>query len=144
VLRRFDVATLEIEGRDLATELSERRDASSRQSLLAPLATLLAALLNAGAWHQDLNARNILLTRATTGEPVAAVLDVDRVRFSPGGDPHIREANFARLRRSFQRLAASGIPVFADAELAEVDARVREIDAARAQERATITEASIA
>lgn len=144
VLRRVDVATLEIEGRDLATELAARPDPSAREPLLVPLATLLAALLNAGAWHQDLNARNILLARQGGDDPVAAVLDVDRVRFSPGGDPHIRDANFSRLRRSLQRLASQGIPVFGEPELAAIDERVREIDAARASERAAITEESIA
>ncbi len=143
ILRRVDVATLELQGSDLVTALSSASGDAERKALLPPLTTLLASLLNAGAWHQDLNARNIFITRDPAGALVAAVLDVDRVQFSPGGDPHIRDANLARLRRSLQKLGATGVPVFTDAELAEVDQQVREADASRAAQRAAAAEAGI-
>jgi hypothetical protein len=144
VLRRFDVATLEIDGTDLATTLTGMTTDEQRASLLPPLTALLAALLNAGAWHQDLNARNILLTRNTQGETMAAVLDVDRVRFSPGGDPHIRQANLDRLRRSLDKLASTGVTVLSASQLAKIDDAVRAADAARAAERAAAAEAGVA
>lgn len=57
-------------------------------------------LHDAGAWHADLNANNILLTDAAE----VHVIDFDRGRLRPQ-DTAWREANLARLRRSLDKLA---------------------------------------
>jgi hypothetical protein len=135
LLRRFDVATLEVDGLDLAAALSAAPNAAERARLIPSVARLLAALLNAGAWHQDLNAKNILIAANSDGSPVALALDVDRVRFSPGGDPQVRDANHRRLARSMHKRRALGESAFDDAELQALDAEVRRIESAGAAQR---------
>jgi hypothetical protein len=93
-------------------------------------------MLNAGAWHQDLNARNILLTTREQGQVLGLVVDVDRVRFAPPGDPHVRDANLARLRRSMEKFRARGAPAFDDGDFAEIERLMGTEEAARAQDRA--------
>jgi len=60
----------------------------------------------AGAWHADLNVRNILLD----ADYNVYLIDFDRARFNPGKRVN-GEGNLKRLKRSFQKLwAANGIP----------------------------------
>ncbi|MGQ0646672.1 MAG: hypothetical protein ACT4P7_03815, partial [Gemmatimonadaceae bacterium] len=73
----------------------------------------------------------------------AVVLDVDRVRFVPSGDPHVREANLARLRRSMAKLLARGATVFDDHDFAELDRLLASDEAARASGRAAALEGQI-
>ena len=54
---------------------------------------------NAGVWHADLNARNILLDKAHQ----VFLIDFDRARFSPG-KPVNPEGNLNRLKRSMVKL----------------------------------------
>jgi 3-deoxy-D-manno-octulosonic acid kinase len=136
ILRRLDVMTVEVEGSDLATALAQAASPGERQALHAPVARLLGAMLNAGAWHQDLNARNILLTTREQGQVLGLVVDVDRVRFAPPGDPHVRDANLARLRRSMEKFRARGAPAFDDGDFAEIERLMGTEEAARAQDRA--------
>ncbi len=106
LFRRVDVVTMELVGRDLADMLASANDAAQRRELVLPVARLIAKLSNAGAWHQDLNIKNILLARSgdgESGELSAFVLDVDRVKFVPAGDPHLHAVALARLRRSMQK-----------------------------------------
>ena len=142
LFRRVDVMTAEVNGVDLAHALARSGSGAERRALLPPVARLLGAMLNAGAWHQDLNARNILLTAPEDGESLALVIDVDRVRFAPPGDPHVRDANLARLRRSMQRFRARGEPAFDDLEFAELERLVTTEEAARASDRAAALEKS--
>ena len=104
ILRRSDVATREIpNGHDLSVALAKVLDHDHRKMVLDAIAKLLRSLTHAGAHHQDLNLKNVLLT-AGEGEGLDAhVLDVDRVRFSSPGSPLVAKANFDRLIRSLRK-----------------------------------------
>lgn len=101
LLRRADVATAEVAGDDLAAVLT-RQPSDAPASWMLPVSELLKGLTRAGAWHPDLNVKNILVSTDPTGAPRAFVLDVDRVRFHPPEDPNVRSANFNRLVRSLR------------------------------------------
>ena len=104
VFRRFDVATREISnGHDLSVVLAEVTDHDHRVMVLDSIARLLRALFHAGAHHQDLNLKNVLMT-AGEGEGLDAhVLDVDRVQFHSPGSPLVAKANLDRLFRSLRK-----------------------------------------
>jgi 3-deoxy-D-manno-octulosonic acid kinase len=124
LLRRSDFVTLELPGVDLGTALLEKPSQAERRAWLAPLGDLVRALTRAGAWHPDLNVRNILLVAApdTTGAATttAFVLDIDRVRFVPPGDPTVRDANIQRLERSVRKWRTLHGSGFDDEELREL------------------------
>ena len=141
VLRRLDVVTVEVNGLDLAATLAREPEAAARPGIVHAVARLLAALLNAGAWHQDLNAKNILIATTDAGDRHGVLLDVDRVRFVPAGDPHMRRANLERLRRSMDKYRERGEPALNIAEFAEIEALVGSEEAARATDRETALEA---
>jgi 3-deoxy-D-manno-octulosonic acid kinase len=122
ILRRSDFVTLALPGRDLGSALNEQPEAAARHAWLQPIGDLVRALTRAGAWHQDLNVRNILLVPNAEGLHNAFVLDVDRVRFAPPGDPNVRDANIARLERSVRKWRAQHGGGFDDAELRELRA----------------------
>ncbi len=103
LLRRADVMTVELPGQDLAAALTGATTDAERQALATPVASLLGALTQAGAWHPDLNVKNILLVPDDAEQLHPAVLDVDRVRFIPTGAPTVREANIRRLERSLAK-----------------------------------------
>ncbi|MDQ3674850.1 MAG: hypothetical protein M3365_10790 [Gemmatimonadota bacterium] len=104
VLRRFDVATREIpDGHDLSVVLAKVTDPPHRVMVFDAVVKLLRALTHAGAHHQDLNLKNVLLT-AGEGEGLDAhVLDVDRVQFDSPGSPLVAQANLDRLLRSLRK-----------------------------------------
>ncbi|MFL5508177.1 MAG: lipopolysaccharide kinase InaA family protein [Gemmatimonadaceae bacterium] len=92
-LRRSDVATREIpNGHDLSVALAEVTDHDHRRMVLDAVVKLLNALTHAGAYHQDLNLKNILLTAGSGPGLDAHVLDVDRVQFSSPGSPLVARA----------------------------------------------------
>jgi 3-deoxy-D-manno-octulosonic acid kinase len=103
LLRLADVATREVaRARDLGDALLARPSAGEVARLLDATAALLRALAAAGAWHPDLNVKNVLL--ADDGARVVAyVLDVDRVVFRRPGDPSVARRNLARLARSARK-----------------------------------------
>lgn len=104
--RRADVVTREIaDGEDLLAALV-RADAQERDSSLVPaVAELLVALARAGAWHPDLNLKNVLVTPLPPRAHRAWVLDVDVVEFGEPGDLDLATRNLARLERSARKLA---------------------------------------
>lgn len=116
-LRRADVVTRELPGRDLAELLGTERDPAVREGALQATGKLLRQLDDAGARHPDLNLKNVFIG-ATDEGLVASVLDVDRVRFTRG-DPHA--ANVARLVRSAMKWRQHGAPI-TDAEIARLRA----------------------
>ncbi len=128
-LRRVDVVTAEVEGRDLASHLAAV-EPPERRALVEPVAHLIGALTEAGAWHQDLNAKNILIT-PRDGVLRAVVLDVDRVQFMPGGDPHLRDANLQRLQRSIAKARGRGVATFSEDDWAALVDRVGAEEAIR-------------
>jgi hypothetical protein len=104
IVRRSDVATREIaNGHDLSVALAKVTDHAHRVMVLDAVAKLLRSLTHAGAHHQDLNLKNVLLTAGGGPGLDAHVLDVDRVRFSAAGSPLIAKANLDRLIRSLRK-----------------------------------------
>jgi hypothetical protein len=101
--RRADVLTAEIESsRDLAAVLMNDTD-EERVAAWSATRKLLGALAHARAWHQDLNAKNILLRGAADRSFDAFVLDVDRVAFLSGSATSVMSRNIARLARSARK-----------------------------------------
>ena len=130
-LSRIDVLVEEIAGaRDLANVV---RDGGVTPPLVEATAHLLAALARAGARHDDLNLKNVLIGAAPvpdgdTGATTAYAIDVDRVSL---GHPRVRamEANVARLSRSARKWRRGrGLP-FDDQQLAALARRARELAA---------------
>lgn len=99
IFARSDVMTRRLpEGADFP-DVWRQSDEPGREALLRAVARLLGDLARAGAWHADLNLKNIYIAgRATDMTPY--VLDVDRVSF-PGGNCASR--NFQRLARSVRK-----------------------------------------
>jgi hypothetical protein len=122
LLRRSDVVTLELPGRDLGSALLDEPDEDVRKTWLSAVASLVASLSRLGAWHPDLNVRNVLLVENGPGIVDAFVLDVDRIRFHPPGDPHVRDANLDRLERSVRKWRGRHGAGFRDEELRELRA----------------------
>ncbi|MFN8570659.1 MAG: lipopolysaccharide kinase InaA family protein [Gemmatimonadaceae bacterium] len=114
ILRRSDVATLEVAGADLGAWLLEPDAQSTAERWLAPVADLLKGLTRAGAWHPDLNVKNILLAADDGGVMRAFVLDVDRIEFHLPDDPTVRAANFNRLERSLRKWRSRAATVIDD------------------------------
>lgn len=141
LLRRVDLMTVEVDGPDLARALALRPPESERQEIVRAVAQLVSALHNAGAWHQDLNAKNILIGQNAAGAAVGIALDVDRVQFVPAGDPHALEANIERLARSSDKYRARGEAALTAAEFQTIRDLVRSDEATRAQARETAFEA---
>jgi hypothetical protein len=104
LLRRSDVATREIpNGYDLSVSLAKVTDHDHRVMVLDAIVKMLRSLTQAGAHHQDLNLKNVLLTAGDGPGLDAHVLDVDRVRFSSPGSPLVGKANLDRLIRSLRK-----------------------------------------
>jgi len=118
IFRRFDIVTREIpNGHDLSVVLAKVTDHAHRTMVLDAIARLLRSLFHAGAHHQDLNLKNVLMT-AGEGEGLDAhVLDVDRVAFHSPGSPLVAKANLDRLFRSLRKWRdAHGLPFSAEDE----------------------------
>lgn len=62
---------------------------------------------DAGVWHADLNAHNILVHPVPGGQPQVYLIDFDRAR-TRAQDGAWRDANLARLHRSLQKITAGG------------------------------------
>ena len=98
LFRRADVMTRAVDhARDLADFMRPGEPAAARADAWRATRALVAALDAAGAWHQDLNVKNVLLA-PHAGALAAWVLDVDRVTFTDRATAGRR--NRARLLRS--------------------------------------------
>ena len=73
------------------------------------LAEAIASCHQAGYWHADLNARNLICRRGEWW-----LVDFDRARKRAGG--RWQQANLSRLRRSLDKLQAAGELEFAEAD----------------------------
>ena len=130
-LSRIDVLVEEVAGaRDLANMV---RDGGLTSALVEATAQLLAALARAGARHEDLNLKNVLISRPVApngnlAEPKAYAIDVDRVSF---GHPRVRtmEANVARLARSARKWRRGRELPIDEEQLATLARRARELAA---------------
>ncbi len=99
---RGDVATERLpDGGDLPT-LWRDAEVPTRRALVMATAELVRALSAAAAFHADLNAKNVYLTRGESGWRAYA-LDVDRVRFLAAGDGRAATLNLERLLRSLRK-----------------------------------------
>ena len=131
-LSRIDVLVEEIPGaRDLANVI---RDGGVTPPVIEATARLLAALARAGARHEDLNLKNVLISRPAAPEddlvmPTAFAIDVDRVSFD---HPRVRamEANVARLARSARKWRRGRELPITEEDLAALARRARELAAA--------------
>lgn len=140
LLRRADVMTVELPGDDLGAALRAVTTDQERDRLVSPVAALLGALTQAGAWHPDLNVKNILLVPDDAGELQPAVLDIDRVRFVPPGDPNLRDANYQRLIRSVAKWKGLHGAGFTDDNLRDLRERLLQDEAVQAAHRALAME----
>jgi len=105
-VKRADVATEELpDGMDLGDLLGDPGSLRMREEIWVAVRDLLHQLAAVGAWHPDLNAKNIHVSRTLDGHLRAAVLDVDRVRLGEPGEI-VARANRDRLRRSLRKLEA--------------------------------------
>lgn len=99
-LVRCDVVTQRLpEGGDFP-DIWKKSDATTRKALLMAAAKLLRDLANAGAWHADLNLKNIYIAGHGT-DLTPYILDIDRVTFPATGDIAVK--NFNRLARSARK-----------------------------------------
>jgi hypothetical protein len=96
---RSDVASERLPAGGDLPALWRDADDTGREALLTATARLVRQLGQAQAHHEDLNAKNVYLSRAG-GTWTAYALDVDRVRFLAPGDASATERNVARLTRS--------------------------------------------
>ncbi|MDD2897404.1 MAG: lipopolysaccharide kinase InaA family protein [Desulfuromonadaceae bacterium] len=100
IFARSDVVTRRLPpGGDLPEVWRHASDAD-REVLLSAVASLLHSLAAAGAWHADLNLKNLYI--AGNGSALTVyLLDVDRVTFPGDGDVYAR--NLQRLIRSARK-----------------------------------------
>jgi 3-deoxy-D-manno-octulosonic acid kinase len=98
------IATRRIMGTAPAAEaLAGARDAELR-ILMEDIGRAIRRCHDAGGWHADLNAWNLLVPTARPDLPVS-VIDWDRGRWIPDGVPdRARRANLSRLARSLRKL----------------------------------------
>ncbi len=120
ILRRSDIVSLELPGRDLADALRDAPDADVRRGWLDSIAALVRSLTAVGAWHPDLNVGNVLLVESGPAAWDAYVLDIDRLQFLPPADPTVRDANLDRLERSIRKLRERAGVGFDDAEIRQL------------------------
>ncbi|MBI3792902.1 MAG: hypothetical protein HY275_18755 [Gemmatimonadetes bacterium] len=106
-LARADVVTREVEGASDLLDVLSRVDVVERRRAVWPaVAGLLRALAAAGAWHPDLNAKNVLMVRGDGATAWTAwVLDTDVVTFERAGSRAVAQRNVARLERSLVKRA---------------------------------------
>jgi hypothetical protein len=112
--RRSDVATAELAaGHDLGEFLRLDVAPDHRHAAWQAVAALLHTMAAIGAWHADLNVKNIHV-HEVDGVYHAAVLDVDRIKL---GEPGliVAQANHQRLLRSIAKWEQlHGVRVSAD------------------------------
>ncbi len=99
---RADLLTVALPG---VRTLAELRQAAGTAPLAAAIPHAVGGavrrLHEAGVWHADLNAHNVLVD----GDGRAYLIDFDRAERRPPGA--WREANLARLRRSLDKVSAA-------------------------------------
>jgi 3-deoxy-D-manno-octulosonic acid kinase len=110
---RADLVTLYVPySADLGRILfGEPDEARSRAEALAAAGRLIVRAAEAGLFHPDLNAKNVLLARREGGL-APLLLDLDQCRVDVAGPGRLEDAMIARLERSLRKLGeASGRPL---------------------------------
>lgn len=131
-LCRADVVTMQVSGTDLPAAWMAARGPAQREAIIDAVADLLRALGSANAGHDDLNAKNILLSHEGDA-PVAWVIDVDRVnidRSTHGGTTANRNA--WRLHRSLAKWRAERGLDFSAADWDRLAAKAGGVDTSHA------------
>jgi hypothetical protein len=100
IFARSDVMTRRLPKGDDLPAVWRDADVAARSRLIEVIGGLLRLLRGAGAWHADLNLKNIYIA-GTADAPQAYLLDVDRVTF-PEAD-WVAQRNFDRLARSARK-----------------------------------------
>ena len=102
LLRRADVVTREIpDASDLGALLDTSAPAGPPPAALwDAVAVLVEDLARVGAYHADLNVKNVLIGPDPQGGLRAYAIDVDRVVLGLAGDRALVRANTDRVRRS--------------------------------------------
>ena len=100
IFARSDVMTRRLPDGDDFPAAWGKANKIDRDSMLITVARLLVALARAGAWHADLNLKNIYIA-GKGADLTAYLLDVDRVTFPGGGN--VADRNFSRLARSARK-----------------------------------------
>ncbi len=100
IFARSDVMTRRLPDGDDFPAAWRKANKADHDSMLVAVGRLLANLACAGAWHADLNLKNIYIA-GSGADLTAYLLDVDRVTFPGGGD--IAARNFNRLARSARK-----------------------------------------
>jgi 3-deoxy-D-manno-octulosonic acid kinase len=125
-MRRVDVVTREVPNSfDLAAVFMSP-DAEHRAAGITATALLVVALSAVGAYHVDLNIKNVLLHPAAgdSGAIEAMVLDLDRLRFD---EPEIVfDWNLDRLLRSARKWREERGALVTQPELQELEFLIRE------------------
>jgi 3-deoxy-D-manno-octulosonic acid kinase len=117
IFARSDVMTRRLPVGDDLPAAWKNSNSDGHDALLVAVANLLRALAGAGAWHADLNLKNIYI--AGSGSAVTAyLLDVDRVTFPAGGN--IASRNFKRLARSARKWRERWGLAFGEEDLARL------------------------
>jgi hypothetical protein len=116
-LRRCDVMTRRLHGDDFPAAWRRTADEPERIAILDALAGLLRALQLAGAFHPDLNLKNVFIVSGGSA-PVAYALDVDRVQFAERGSQRIAARNYVRVVRSARKWRGRWELNLSDAHLA--------------------------
>jgi 3-deoxy-D-manno-octulosonic acid kinase len=93
---RADLLTVAVPG---ATSLAARAAESMPDKLMSAVGACIRRFHDAGVWHADLNAHNVLIDRAGA----IYLIDFDRARVRPPGG--WAERNLARLHRSLTKIA---------------------------------------
>lgn len=130
------VITRRVPGAPLSRLLREAGDDAERTRLLARAARAVRRLHDAGGWHADLNAGNLVLDPETDGP--AVLVDFDRGRAFPGAIPRpLARRALARLRRSLAKLeleaALEAWPAFLESYHAAEGADAEGSDAERVE-----------
>ncbi|MDD2850476.1 MAG: lipopolysaccharide kinase InaA family protein [Desulfuromonadaceae bacterium] len=121
---RSDVMTRRLPCGEDAPAAWKRADKDEREAMLMAMANLLKLLAAAGAWHADLNLKNIYIA-GNGSEQIAYLLDVDRVTFPAVND--IASRNLNRLTRSARKWRTKWGLDFGDDALSKLTSLVQEI-----------------
>lgn len=98
------IVTRRLPGAETAARVLARSRPGECRAWLEEIGHSVRRLHEAGSWHADLNAHNVLLFPGRPGIP-PLLIDFDRSRLYPGRVPRRRaRGNLRRLRRSLSKL----------------------------------------
>jgi len=123
-LVRCDVVTRRLPPGGDFPDIWNKSGTESRHALLTAAAQLLKDLTEAGAWHADLNLKNIYIA-CQENRMTPYILDIDRVTFPANDD--IAGKNFSRLARSARKWRDKWGLDFSEKDIERLTALTKEI-----------------